>query len=233
MEELLKLFGCIPFGFVHVFHDRFCQRVLECHKLFLIHWRVLNGVVVVDDVVKAHLEKIVVNPLCNKWFHFADFLRCLRPIKSFEQVGLTRKPVTDNILIGVVRGRKFEGVSHRVEGLLVDVFRVEPTELLLQFGTRLQVSAVQLQRCLLAHLLWRTETAGEGGGHRVTIHFGVGAHEGIDVQALRHRLCPADVVAFPEGIAHFLRHDGAVRDLAFNPSVLLDDGVHAHIGFLA
>ena len=97
----------------------------------------------------------------------------------------------------------------------------------------METSAVQLQGCLLTHFLHSIKNVGERGGDGVAFHIGVGTHEGIDVQALGHGLSPADIVASPEGIALFLRHNGAVGDLAFAAAVFVNDGVHAHIGFVA
>ena len=235
MEELAEGFG----GF---YVEDFCltvqqvapKRVVQGDELLTADWWIGDGVVMRNDEVEADLEEVVVEPLADERLHLAELLRCLGPVHAFCQVGLASEPIAHDIFVGIIGGSNLERVAHTIEGFGIDVFRVEPAEVLLQAGLRAEACAVELQRRLFAHLFSRREWAGECCCHCVALaDLCLALAEGVDVQAFRHGLRPAVEVLAKQGVALLFGHYITVGDLAGAVAIPLDDGVHQDIRLIA
>ena len=170
--------------------------------------------------------------MCDKWFHLTDFLRCLRPVKSFEQVGLSCEPEPDDVVVCIVCGWKFEGVCHCAEGFSIGVFRVEPAEMLFQIRIRFQAFAIQLQRGVLAHLLYILKLAVfKRSGHRIVVaDVGVRTHEALHVDTFRNgNQRGRRAVLAPQGISFFLSHHFVINDFTLTSAVFVNNGVQSDI----
>ena len=200
MEEgLQSLLGLDVEQVVGTSHDKLYKRVVQLDETLLVDWWIRDVVVVIDDIVEADLQEIVVQPTVDGRFYLAEFLRGLCSAQSLHEVGLACKPVAYEGFVCIKCVGQLECVAHAIEGFSEDVVRVEPAELFLEAGFRAKVGAVELQRGLLAHFFCRFEGHREGCADSISFaYICVTSHESICVDAFRQGLRPFHTFFCPQ-----------------------------------
>ena len=105
MEEVAQGFCGLNIRNVAVaFENLLGKGIAELYEPLSADGRVGDGVVVVDDIVEARLEEVVVEPVGDLGFHLAEFLGRFCATHAVHQVGLSGEPVAHHVFVGIVGG---------------------------------------------------------------------------------------------------------------------------------
>ena len=145
------------------------QGILKFYEALTTDGWIGDRIVMSHDEVETHLEQIIIQPFGNGRLHIAQLLVCLSSVQSLQQIRLTCEPIANGILVGIIRWRQFEGITHTTEGFRIYVFGIEPAEALVQIGVRPHFGAVKQEGSLFAHFPYRFKELRERCCYRIPL----------------------------------------------------------------